>query len=395
MSTDLEKINSLLTHNIAEIYPSKEALAKRLASGEVLTFYLGIDPTIPDVHLGHAVVYKKLEQFRLLGHKVIFLLGDFTARIGDPTDQLSERVKMTEEQVQKNAALYKEQISKVLQFDDPNNPAEMKFNSQWLAPLTFTDLIELSSHFTLQQMIERDMFQERIKENKPIYMHEFFYPLMQGYDSVMMNVDVEVGGTDQTFNMLAGRDLLKKLKDKDKFVITCPFLMGLDGKKMSKSKNNFISLRDEPFEMYRKVMSIHDDLISHYYDMIFAEQTEELTHLVQTNPLQAKKDLAFNIVAWLYNENQANDAGNKFSRVVQSDEVPTDIATISLNQQLDLVDFLVMHAQITSKSEARRLIEQGGVSIDGEKVQDMQYMVQPTESIVKIGKGTFFKIISE
>lgn len=395
MSTDLEKINSLLTHNIAEIYPSKEALAKRLASGEVLTFYLGIDPTIPDVHLGHAVVYKKLEQFRLLGHKVIFLLGDFTARIGDPTDQLSERVKMTEEQVQKNAALYKEQISKVLQFDDPNNPAEMKFNSQWLAPLTFTDLIELSSHFTLQQMIERDMFQERIKENKPIYMHEFFYPLMQGYDSVMMNVDVEVGGTDQTFNMLAGRDLLKKLKGKDKFVITCPFLMGLDGKKMSKSKNNFISLRDEPFEMYRKVMSIHDDLISHYYDMIFAEQTEELTHLVQTNPLQAKKDLAFNIVAWLYNENQANDAGNKFSRVVQSDEVPTDIATISLNQQLDLVDFLVMHAQITSKSEARRLIEQGGVSIDGEKVQDMQYMVQPTESIVKIGKGTFFKIISE
>ncbi len=395
MSTDLEKINSLLTHNIAEIYPSKEALAKRLASGEVLTFYLGIDPTIPDVHLGHAVVYKKLEQFRLLGHKVIFLLGDFTARIGDPTDQLSERVKMTEEQVQKNAALYKEQISKVLQFDDPNNPAEMKFNSQWLAPLTFTDLIELSSHFTLQQMIERDMFQERIKENKPIYMHEFFYPLMQGYDSVMMNVDVEVGGTDQTFNMLAGRDLLKKLKDKDKFVITCPFLMGLDGKKMSKSKNNFISLRDEPFEMYRKVMSIHDDLISHYYDMIFAEQTEELTHLVQTNPLQAKKDLAFKIVAWLYDENQANDAGNKFSRVVQSDEVPTDIATISLNQQLDLVDFLVMHAQITSKSEARRLIEQGGVSIDGEKVQDMQYMVQPTESIVKIGKGTFFKIISE
>lgn len=395
MSTDLEKINSLLTHNIAEIYPSKEALAKRLASGEVLTFYLGIDPTIPDVHLGHAVVYKKLEQFRLLGHKVIFLLGDFTARIGDPTDQLSERVKMTEEQVQKNAALYKEQISKVLQFDDPNNPAEMKFNSQWLAPLTFTDLIELSSHFTLQQMIERDMFQERIKENKPIYMHEFFYPLMQGYDSVMMNVDVEVGGTDQTFNMLAGRDLLKKLKDKDKFVITCPFLMGLDGKKMSKSKNNFISLRDEPFEMYRKVMSIHDDLISHYYDMIFAEQTEELTHLVQTNPLQAKKDLAFKIVAWLYDENQANDAGNKFSRVVQSDEVPTDIATISLNQQLDLVDFLVMHARVTSKSEARRLIEQGGVSIDGEKVQDMQYMVQPTESIVKIGKGTFFKIISE
>lgn len=393
MVTDPDKIASILTHNIAKIYPSKDALTEKLARGEQLTFYLGIDPTIPDVHLGHAVVYKKLEELRQMGHRVIFLIGDFTARIGDPTDQSSARVQMTEEQVAKNAQLYKDQISKVLQFDDPENPAEMKFNSEWLAPLTFVDLINLSAHFTLQQIIERDMFQERLAQNKPVYMHEFFYPLMQGYDSVVMNVDVEVGGTDQTFNMLSGRDLMKKLRNKEKFVITCEFLMGLDGQKMSKSKGNFISLRDEPFEMYRKVMALHDNLIEHYYDMIFDDQTSETLLKTQNDPMQSKKDLAFQIVAWLYDEDQANEASTEFSKVVQGDEVPSEIPQITLSSPVPLVDFLAEHTEITSKSEARRLIQQGGLSINEEKITDIYHEVQPEEAVIKVGKGTFIKIV--
>lgn len=394
MITDSDKIETVLTHTIAKIYPSKEALIQKLKSGEQLTFYLGIDPTIPDVHLGHAVVYKKLEELRQMGHKVIFLIGDFTARIGDPTDQSSARVQLTGEEVTENARLYKEQISKVLQFDDPLNPAEMKFNSEWLAPLTFEDLIELSANFTLQQMIERDMFQERLTENKPVYMHEFFYPLMQGYDSVVMNVDVEIGGTDQTFNMLSGRDLMKKLRDKEKFVITCEFLMGLDGNKMSKSKGNFISLREEPFEMYRKIMTLHDNLIEHYYDMIFADWTPEIALKAKDDPMQAKKDLAFRIVEWLFDEDSSKEAADTFARLVQQDEIPSEIPQITLTSSVSLVDFLVEHAAITSKSDARRLIQQGGVRINEEKITDITYEVRPEDSIIKIGKGTFIRVVN-
>jgi len=391
MVTDQSKIETILSHTIAKIYPSKEALKQKLKSGEQLTFYLGIDPTIPDVHLGHAMIYKKLEDLRQLGHKVIFLIGDFTARIGDPTDQSSARVQMSEEEVAQNARLYKEQISKVLRFDDPENPADMKFNSEWLAPLTFEELLELSANFTLQQMIERDMFQERIAENKPVYMHEFFYPLMQGYDSVVMNVDVEIGGTDQTFNMLSGRDLMKKLRDKEKFVITCEFLMGLDGQKMSKSKGNFISLRDEPFEMYRKVMSIHDNLIQHYFNFIF---NIEPTQNIETDPMAAKKDLALSIVEWLYDTEQATNAAEQFLKVVQGDEVPSEIPQIALTSPVLLVDFLIEHAAIVSKSDARRLIQQGGVRINEEKITDINHEIQPEGSIIKVGKGTFIKVVN-
>lgn len=391
----------LLTHNIDSIYPSADAFKQKLTSGEKLTFYIGIDPNIPHVHLGHATVYKKLEQFRQLGHTVICLIGDFTARIGDPTDKSATRVRLTPEQVQHNAMQYQKQVAKVLDFDDPDNPAQLMFNSEWLGTLTFGDLIELAANFTLQQMIERDMFQQRLKEHKPIYLHEFFYPLMQGYDSVAMDVDVEVGGTDQTFNMLTGRELMRVLKNKEKFVITCKFLMGLDGEKMSKSTGNYIALDDEPFEVYRKAMTIHDDLITHYYDMVFEASAETLADIQKRldsgeNPMVVKKELAHDLVVLLYDEKKAQAAAAQFQNLVQEDNLPDKIPTITYAglKKTDLVTILHDNNLAASRSDARRLIEQGAVSINGEKITDSAFvLIIQDDTIVKVGKAKWLKVV--
>lgn len=391
-------IEHIISHNIDTIYPTKEAFEKTLTENK-LTFYLGIDPTVPDVHLGHAIIYQKLEEFRQLGHTIIFLIGDFTAQIGDPTDKSAARVRLTPQQVAANAQLYKEQISKVLSFDDPDNPAQIKCNSEWLATLTFEDVIELSAHFTVQQMLERDMFQDRLSENKPIYVHEFFYPLMQGYDSVAMDVDVEVGGTDQMFNMMTGRTLLKAMKGKEKFVITCPFLMGTDGKKMSKSVGNYISLRAEPFEMYRQVMTVHDDMVGHYFEMIFGYEEEKIKNVelrMKEDPLGQKKELAFKVVQWLYDEKNAKEAADTFEAIVQNDETPDDIPSVSNAMVVGkkLVTVLVSFSLAESKSAARRLIQQGGVRLNGEKITDINYTLKEsdTDIVLQVGKGRYLNI---
>ncbi len=391
----------LLTHNIDSIYPSADAFKQKLDSGKKLTFYIGIDPNIPHVHLGHAIVYKKLEQFRQLGHTVICLVGDFTARIGDPTDKSAARAKLTSEQVQQNAKQYQKQVAKVLNFDDTNNPAQLMFNSEWLGTLTFGDLIELAANFTLQQMIERDMFQVRIKENKPIYLHEFLYPLMQGYDSVAMDVDVEIGGTDQTFNMLIGRELVRVMKNKEKFVITCKFLMGLDGEKMSKSTGNYVALDDEPFEMYRKIMTIHDDLITHYYDMVFETPAERLDAIQQRiaggeNPMVVKKELAHDLVAWLHDEEKAITAAEQFQNLVQEDNMPEEVPTVRYAEleKNDLVTILYDNNLAASRSDARRLIEQDAVSINGKKITDTGFVLTAEQdTIIKVGKAKWLKMV--
>src|SRR5258708_32925950 len=255
----MDKTDEVLTRGVAQILPTKEGLSE-LMSKRKITLYQGFDPTAPSLHVGHFIGIRKLAQFQKLGHKVIFLIGDFTGIIGEPTDKSAARKRQTKEEVLENLKDYKKEVEKVIDFTGPN-AAEVRFNSKWLAKLTFEDLIEISSHFTVQQMIERDMFQERIKDEKPIYLHEFFYPLMQGYDSVAMDVDLEIGGNDQMFNMLAGRTLMREFKGKEKFVLACKLLTDASGKKMGKAEGNMITLAEKPETMFGQIISWTDGMI--------------------------------------------------------------------------------------------------------------------------------------
>src|SRR3990172_6053858 len=284
--------DELLTRNVSTIYPNKEAFLKRLGSNTKLKIYLGIDPSSPKIHLGNAIALRKLAEFQNLGHKIILLIGDFTGMIGDPTDRNSARQPLTREQVLENSKSYRRQAEKILNFKG-KNPAEIVYNSTWLSKLNFEEVIKLAGHFTIQQLLERDMFQERLKNNKPIGLHEFLYPLMQGYDSVAMDVDLEVGGSDQTFNMLIGRELQRELHGKEKFVLTLPLLEGTDGRKMSKSFGNTIDIDEIPENMFGKLMGIKDELIWKYFEMCTDLDTQTLKRLRKNsekeNPIDLKK----------------------------------------------------------------------------------------------------------
>lgn len=386
----------MLSRNIAEILPTKEEFRKRLDAGPI-KIYLGIDPSANQIHIGNAVVLWKLRDFQDAGHKVILLIGDFTGMIGDPTDKSATRKKLTREDVLENAKTYKEQVSKILSFEG-ENPAEFTFNSEWLAKLSFSDVVELASFVTVQQMLERDFFQVRIKENKPIHLHEFLYPLMQGYDSVAMGVDAEIGGTDQTFNMLVGRTLIKAIKNKDKFVVTVPLLEGLDGRKMSKSFGNYIGLTDTPEDMFGKVMSLCDDLLSKYFELatrLTDEEVQKTKDALQSNelhPMEAKKRLAWEIVALYHSKEEADGAQKEFEEVFQKGGVPEDVRAYNAkDKMIDLVEVLVETQLVTSKSEARRLVEQGGLEWNGEKVTSPQIAVE-TDGMLRVGKHRFLKI---
>ncbi|NQV90203.1 tyrosine--tRNA ligase, partial [Candidatus Uhrbacteria bacterium] len=297
VSTDTQKIEQLLTRGVENVYPSREFLEARLKEGKQLSLYLGIDPTGPDLHIGHSIQLRKLKQFQDLGHRIILLIGDFTGMIGDPTDKSSARVRLTRDQVLKNAERYKEQAGRILDFDG-ENPVEVKYNSEWLGKMSFADVVELASNFTVQQMLERDMFDNRMKEGKPIYMHEFMYPLMQGQDSVSMDVDGEVGGNDQTFNMLAGRTLMKAVSGKEKFVVTDKLLADPTGKKMGKSEGNMITLADSSDEMFGKIMSWTDGMIVTGFEILTEEDFEAVQKELDegTNPRELKARLARAIV---------------------------------------------------------------------------------------------------
>jgi tyrosyl-tRNA synthetase len=398
--TDPKKIEWFLGHAVENVYPSREEVAKKLASGERLTVYLGIDPTGPTLHLGHLITMQKLAELQAMGHKIILLIGDFTAMIGDPTDKLATRKQLTRDEVLSNCELYKEQASRLLKFGG-DNPAEFKFNSKWLAKMSLEDAVELASHFTVQQMMERDMFEKRVEEGKPIHLHEFLYPLMQGYDSVAMDVDMEVGGNDQTFNMLAGRTLMKAMKGKEKFVLTTTLLADPTGKKMGKSEGNMIALTDAPEDMYGKVMSWTDEMIVPGFEICTDASKEEVLSIKKAmekgeNPMAFKRDLAKRIVAWLIGAEAAEGAEGHFAKVHQEGSRPEEVAEVSVDvAELSLVDALVEGGLVSSKSDARRQIEQGGVKVNDKVVNDPKAMVIVTKegTVIQKGKRHFVKLV--
>ncbi|HAU66026.1 TPA: tyrosine--tRNA ligase [Candidatus Uhrbacteria bacterium] len=397
VSTDPQKIECLLNRGVEHVYPSREFLEARLKEGKQLSLYLGIDPTGPDLHIGHSIQLRKLRQFQELGHKIILLIGDFTGMIGDPTDKSAARVRLTREQVLENAQKYKEQAGKILDFHG-ENPVEVKYNSDWLAKMNLGDVVELASNFTVQQMLERDMFEKRLTEGKPIHLHEFLYPLMQGYDCVAMDVDGEVGGNDQVFNMLAGRTLMKAMNGKEKFVIADKLLVDPTGKKMGKSEGNMIRLSDTSDEMFGKIMSWTDGMIVPGFEILTDEDYQFVQKELEggVNPRELKAQLARTIVGLYFDSAEAQAVSDRFDQLFQKKEIPDEMEEHKISQALSITDILVDSGLATSKSEARRLIAGGGVKVDEQIVEDSEQMIEPSSEGVLIQKGKrhFVRIIS-
>lgn len=396
VNTDPQKIEDFLNRGIENIFPNKNELRKRLLSGKQITIYLGIDPTGPTLHMGHAIPLKKLGQLQKMGHKVILLIGDFTAMIGDP-DKLSVRKPLTQKEVLSNCRLYKKQASIFLNFSG-SNKAELKFNSKWLAKMNFSEILNLSSKITVDQILKRDMFQQRIKENRPLYLHEFMYPVMQGYDSVVMNVDAEIGGNDQMFNMLTGRDLMKEFLGKEKFVITMKLLVDSGGKKMGKTEGNGILLTDNGSEKFGKVMSWTDDMIISGFELctnISSEKIEEYKKDLSAgiNPKDLKVKLAKEIVSIYHGTDVANKAEANFVNTFKKGGVPEGVKEVEVSKGNLLVDVLISAEIIKSKTEWRRLVEEGAINeIDSkENISDYNFTLEK-DSVWKIGKKRFVKI---
>ncbi len=396
--TDKAKINEALTRAVEKIYPSREALEAALVSGRRLKMYLGIDPTSPHLHLGHAIAIFILKRFQELGHEIILLMGDFTAMIGDPTDKLSPRQPLSKEQVAENLKTFKKQAGKILAFRG-ENPVRMMFNSKWLAKMKLEEVVALAAHVTVPQLLERDMFHERLREGKTIGLNEFLYPLMQGYDSVAMDVDMEVGGNDQTFNMLVGRDLMKALKQKEKFVLAAKLLVDPEtGKKVGKTENApLVNLDDEPNEMFGKIMALGDGAIGPLAELcteLSMNEVEELKQLAATKPRDAKLKVAFAVVQTIYTRAAAARAKREFVKVFSEKQKPADIPTVSVGaSEMQLADLLVVAQLAASKSEARRLIEQGGVSVNDVKKSDPHEVISlAQEALVQVGPRRFVRV---
>ncbi len=392
-------MNDILTRGVANIIPSKNELEKLLNSGGKLNVYLGIDPTATKIHLGHAVPLRKLQQLAELEHNVTFLIGDFTALVGDTSDKDSERPILTSTEIEENFQTYKKQAEKILDF----SKIKVRHNSEWLAKLTYSEVFSIKQQFTLNDFISRELIKKRLSEGKSVRLDETEYPIMQGYDSYFMDTDIQIGGTDQTFNMQAGRTLQKKLRGKDSYILATEFLMGTDGRKMSKSWGNAVWLTDEPFEMYRKIMAINDDQIKNYYLLgsnvpeADIPNEEEITK----NPMEAKKKLAEAIVKELYSQEQAKKAQEEFERTVQNKDfssinyktlswIPISGPSVSQVLANDLHIF-------GSVSEAKRVSQQGGTVVAGQTITDPNIefisLLTEKETPVVIGKKRFYTII--
>lgn len=399
--TDEKLVDEVLDRGVENIFPSREELKKVLMSGKRIRLYCGYDPTAKSLHVGHAISINKLGQFQKMGHEVIFLIGDFTGMIGDPTDKSAARKKLTRNDVLKNGESYQKQASGYLKFDG-ENPAVVKYNSEWSDNMNFKDLIELSSNFTVQQMIQRDMFQERLKTEKPIYLHEFLYPLAQGYDSVAMDVDLEVGGNDQMFNMLCGRDLQKTLKNKEKFVMTTKLLADDTGKKMGKTEGNVVNLDEVPRDMFGQIMAWSDGLIIPGFELCTNLPKEELAEIKErmkdsdNNPRDFKLKLAYEITKINYGEDEARSARDYFIKTFSQKEIPENIQAIpSPAPNISIIDYIVETGLARSKSDARRKIEQGGVYIDGERITSVSFRLDSeihNGKVMKVGKKDFVRI---
>lgn len=389
--TDPKRIDEFLSRGVETVLPSKEFVREKLMSGKRLKMYLGIDPTGPNLHLGHLVTILKLKEFAELGHEAILLMGDFTGMIGDPTDKSAARKQLTKKEVQKNLSGYKKQLAPVLKFGWSG--VKVKFNSKWLAKLTFEDVVNLASNFTVQQMLARDMFDKRMKENKPIYLHEFLYPLMQGYDCVAMDVDGEIGGNDQLFNILAGRDLMKALKNKEKFVIGVKLLVDASGQKMGKTEDNMAALTDSAGDKFGKVMSWPDGLILPGFEILTKIDLGKIKKRMDSgeNPRDLKLDLAFEIVKLLHSESEAKKTRENFIKVFSEKEKPMKVEKKKVKKGKKTITELVYETGLTkSKSEARQLSAQGAIKVDGKVINGWQEIIEPVSGMtIQVGKLRF------
>lgn len=392
---DLQKITQLLNRGTVEVQV-KPDLEKKLLSGKTLNIKLGIDPTGSDLHIGHMVVIRKLKEFQELGHKIILLFGNFTGQIGDPTDKSETRKPKTQAELEKNAEHYIAQAKKLLDV----KKVEVVWNADWLGKMSFADVIKLASNFTVAQMLERDMFQKRMASNTPISLHEFMYPLMQGYDSVALKADVELGGTDQTFNLLAGRVLQKGYGQVPQDIMTVPILEGTDGKiKMGKSTGNYIGVNEEPGQMFGKVMSIPDEMIIRYFELATSAPGEKIEEIKKAlaegeNPRNLKVALAKQLVTEYHDANAAKAAEMEFISVFSNKELPEDIELKLLpHDKINILELLAVTGLSPSKSEGRRLITQGGVKVESKRIESIDHEVDLTkEQTIQVGKRKFLKV---
>lgn len=389
-----------IKRGVVEIIPEtelKNKLYNSIKNNKPLRIKLGLDPTAPDIHLGHTVVLNKLRQFQDMGHEVHLIIGDFTARIGDPSGKSETRRQLTAEQIKINAATYQEQIFKVLD----KNQTIIHYNSEWLENMNLADVLNLAGKYTVARMLERDDFSKRYKEGMPIGVHEFMYPLMQGYDSVELRADVEMGGTDQTFNLLVGRNLQREYGQEPQIALTMPILEGTDGiQKMSKSLGNYIGVNEEPNEIFGKTMSITDDLICRYFELVTRVPMKEINDIKSgmakgdLNPRDAKIKLAKEIITIFYNEEEAEKAEERFRLIFSRRDLPDDIPEIKTNEQeVWLPKFLLEQGMVQSTSDGRRMIKQDAVKVNGQK-QEAENLILINDMVIQIGKRKFIKIIT-
>ena len=385
----------IISKGVDEIIGLDE-LKEKLTKNKPLTVKLGLDPSAPDIHLGHTVVLRKLRQLQDLGHNIVIIIGDFTGKIGDPTGKSKARKALTTEQVLENAKTYEEQIFKVLD----KKKTKVNFNSEWLSKMNFEDVIRLGAKMTVARMLERDDFKKRYENQMPISIHEFFYPLMQGFDSVEIKADIELGGTDQRFNLLMGRMLQKEFGQEPQCTIMMPLLEGLDGiNKMSKSLGNYIGIDEDARVMFEKIMTLPDELIVKYFELvtdIHPDKVEKIKELLRdgANPRDIKMQLGREIVELYHGKAAVKDAEDRFKLVFQRKEIPDDIKCVEVSKEnLDLAEIITNNLLVKSKNEFRRLVAQGGVKINGEKLRDIEDLILSEEMIIQIGKKKFIKII--
>lgn len=387
MESQDKKIEEILTRGVEQVLPSKEGLAK-LMKRQKIRLYLGIDPTYNKLHLGHTVPLRKIQEFADLGHEAILVVGTGTVLAGDPSQREGGRPRISEKEIKKNIKNWREQAGKILDF----SKVKIKHNGDWLCKLDLKKIIEIASHISAVKLFQREMFQKRLKKGDTVWTHETLYPLLQAYDSVAMNVDLEIGGTDQIFNMLMGRELLQKMRGKEKFVMTLPMILGTDGQPMSKTSGNCIWVEDSAEQMFGKIMSIADNLVPSYFKALTNIPLEETKKL---SPRDAKARLAEEIVSIYHNKNMASKAEKEFNRIFKEKKLPSQVPTVSIKiKEINLLDLLTKTKLAPSRAGAKRLIEQKGVKIDGQIQRDWQKIIRIKKGmVIQVGKRKFVKII--
>ncbi len=396
--SDEQKIKDVLDRCVKNVIPSREELERLLLSGKKLNVYLGIDPTAIRIHLGHAVPLRKLQLLSELGHNVVFLIGDFTARIGDTSDKYGERPVLSDEQIKENFASYRRQAEKVLDF----SKVKVRFNSEWLGKLGLGDILSLAGNFSVNDFVSRELIRKRLNEGKRVSLPETLYPLMQGYDSYYLKTDIQIGGTDQTFNMQAGRKLIKVLRKKESFVVTNGFLPGTDGRKMSKTWGNAIWLDDSPKEIYGKVMSIKDELITDYFRYGTSLALSELEKIEAElergeNPMAVKKRLAERMVSELWSEEKAKEAGEYFVKTVQQKKASDDVLVVKFGKEIldvdELMEVVLEKGLVESKAEFRRLLSQGGVYVNDKRFDKKSFKLGKQGVLLRLGRRRYLRLV--